>query len=166
MFRYAKFYLASVGTKILWKLDRWLCLHIIKVIAVNWLKGIRTCHPSGETSNPKILSYTRCLKIWPGEPGVPQTSKPCEALSNLKGYYTKSDNTEFFNKIRWSATLNNYVLSCIGNICRYDSLMGISDWEKRGGRSKSPGTLQTVRMKKGSGIKNVRELSCDIWFLY
>ena len=43
-----------------WKLDRWLCLHIIKVIAVNWLKEIRTRHPSGGTSNPKILNYTRC----------------------------------------------------------------------------------------------------------
>ena len=39
--------------------------------------------------NPKMLSYTRCLKVWPGEPGVPQTSKPCEALSNLKVHATE-----------------------------------------------------------------------------
>ena len=42
------------------------------------LKGIRTCDPCGGTSSPNVLSYTRCLKVWPGEPGAPQTYKPCE----------------------------------------------------------------------------------------
>ena len=35
-------------------------------------------------------SYTRCLKVWPGEPGVFQISKPCEALRTIIGTYKLS----------------------------------------------------------------------------
>ena len=41
------------------KLDKWLYLHIIEVIVVNWFKRIRICHPSGG-ANTRTLSCTRC----------------------------------------------------------------------------------------------------------
>ena len=60
--------------KSLEKLENWIDVSVLDFTKKGgyYLKGIRTCNPCGGTSSPNVLSYTRCLKVWPGEPGVPK----------------------------------------------------------------------------------------------
>ena len=65
------------------KLDKGLCLSRTKSCAGCDSRGFE---PATPVAGPATLKY--CLKVWPGEPGVPQTSKPCEALRTLKNHTT------------------------------------------------------------------------------
>ena len=57
-----------------WLLEKWIDVFVLDFTKKGGykLKGIWTCDPSGGTSSPKVLSYTRCLKVWPGVPGAPK----------------------------------------------------------------------------------------------
>ena len=70
--------------------QRRVCFVNVQLVPENWIEvsvlvELRTVRIMTQgTSNPKVLSYTRCLKVWPGEPGVPKLLSHVKLFAPLR----------------------------------------------------------------------------------
>ena len=93
------------------KLDRVLCLSRTKNFVDNDSRGFESA-TSVDGPATLRLSFTTCLNVRPGEPGVPQNSKACETLRTLKNHTTYEHTSQTLGKFHRHTLGKSLPLRC------------------------------------------------------